>query len=175
MFQYCFVLYLSIKCTFPNGAGIGWQHWRMKGNDICPRKPLSSSSNTYFIHIYYRAEQGDYSVIEELTALLEDPYSNTPYRPPPTTSTSTVTTTTSTTTTAETVGPTAKDSGWSGTAAAAEGAGASASASASSGDIDPAIREAGSSCGVGVEDKWYRKAPVWARNMPGVAFMSCSS
>lgn len=26
-----------------------------------------------------------------------------------------------------------------------------------------------------MQDKWYRSTPPWAQNLPGVAFMSCSS
>jgi hypothetical protein len=85
-------------------------------------------------------------VLEELTALLERPYDNTPHHH-----------TTSVTEQADGKGTPASD-------AAGDGVVSEGNTNNTAGT--------GDTCRTAVEDKWYQKTPDWARDMPGLAFMS---
>jgi hypothetical protein len=134
-------LFSDLSCGLCWFAEIGWRRWHTKSKPLFVGVAAALTCTCYNVCVS-RAESGDYSVLEELTALLERPYDNTPHRP----------------LTADV--PTAATEG-------ADGKGTPASGAASDG-----VATEGSANRIAVEDKWYQKTPDWARDMPGLAFMS---
>jgi hypothetical protein len=135
--------YVCMPCSVSLRSlpGTGWRRWHMKGkrnkaHPLCNNGVLTVAPLYLYIN---RAHAGDYSVIRELTALLEHPYADAPSVPTPHADAA------------------AADM------AAVTGATSCATSCAPTQPQAPARTD---------EDRWYSKTPDWARNLPGVAFMS---